>query len=225
MRRGGSALILATAALLAGCGDGGGDGAGGSGDGSASTAVAGEVACDAAVPAAATTQQYDAAPPVAQKRAYTAVLTTSCGKITLTLAGEKAPKTVGSFAFLGAKGYFDGTFCHRMTMTDGLTVLQCGDPTGTGSGGPGYRFDDENLDGASYPRGTVAMANAGPGTNGSQFFLVIKDSRLPPSYTPFGTIDKAGLTVLDTILDGGIADGTPDGAPAKKVYLDKVAIS
>ncbi|HVE64020.1 MAG TPA: peptidylprolyl isomerase [Mycobacteriales bacterium] len=216
MRRGAGALSLAVVALVAGCGDGG--------DGAASSAK-GDVACDASAPAAAKEQQYDAAPPAAQKRAYTAVLTTSCGVITLTLAGDKAPKTVGSFVFLGGKGYFDGTFCHRMTKTDGLTVLQCGDPTGSGGGGPGYRFDDENLDGAAYPRGTVAMANAGPGTNGSQFFLVIKDSQLPPSYTPFGTIDEAGLKVLDTILDGGIADGASDGAPTKKVYLEKVTVS
>ena len=170
-------------------------------------------------------QTYDAAPAAAEPRPYTAVLTTSCGVVTLTLAGDRAPKTVGSFAFLAGKGYFDGTFCHRMTEGDSLTVLQCGDPTGSGSGGPGYRFPDENLAGASYPRGTVAMANAGPGTNGSQFFLVIKDSQLPPAYTPFGTIDEAGLKVLDTVLAGGIADGAPDGPPAKKVYLEKVAVT
>ena len=183
------------------------------------------MACGATAPGAVKEQKYDAAPPPAQPRSYAAVLTTSCGVVTLTLAGDKAPKTVGSFAFLAGEGYFDGSFCHRMTQTEGLTVLQCGDPTGSGSGGPGYRFPDENLTGATYPRGTVAMANAGPGTNGSQFFLVIKDSQLPPAYTPFGTIDEAGLKVLDTILDGGITDGASDGPPAKKVYLEKVTVS
>ena len=93
---------------------------------------------------------------------------------------------------LAEQGYFDDTTCHRLT-TQGIFVLQCGDPTATGGGGPGYSFEDE-LDGAEkYPAGTIAMANAGPDTNGSQFFLVYEDTELPPSYTTFGTIDDAGL--------------------------------
>ena len=95
-----------------------------------------------------------------------AVLTTSRGPIEATLLTSKAPCTVNSFAYLAGQKYFDGTPCHRLT-TAGIYVLQCGDPSGTGSGGPGYKFADENLTGAVYPRGTLAMANAGPGTNGS----------------------------------------------------------
>ncbi|HUR14556.1 MAG TPA: peptidylprolyl isomerase, partial [Mycobacteriales bacterium] len=148
------------------------------------------------------------------------VLTTSRGEVDLTLRGAKAPCTTNSFTFLAGQKYFDGTSCHRLT-TAGIFVLQCGDPTGSGSGGPGYQFADENLTGLGapntggqviYPRGTVAMANGGPGTNGSQFFLVYKDSPLAPKYTPFGTITK-GLDVLDAIAKGGstpVNDGKPN---------------
>jgi peptidyl-prolyl cis-trans isomerase B (cyclophilin B) len=142
-------------------------------------------------------------------------LKTDQGMIALSLNGAKAPCTVNSFTFLTKQKYFDGTSCHRLT-TSGIYVLQCGDPSGTGSGGPGYQYADENLKGVSlvpgttsalYPRGTIAMANAGAGTNGSQFFLVYKDTQLPPSYTPFGTI-TAGLDILDKVAAKG---STPDG--------------
>ena len=122
---------------------------------------------------------------------------------------------MNSFKHLAEAKYFDGTSCHRLT-TDNIFVLQCGDPTGTGSGGPGYQFGDENLptEGAdNYPAGTVAMANAGPGTNGSQFFLVYKDTQLPPSYTIFGTITK-GLDVVQKVADAGrTTNGAGDGKP------------
>ncbi|MDH6131142.1 peptidyl-prolyl cis-trans isomerase B (cyclophilin B) [Kitasatospora sp. MAA4] len=151
---------------------------------------------------------------------YTATLETSCGTVTLQLDPSKAPHTVNSFAFLSGENYFDHVKCHRLT-TQGIYVLQCGDPTGSGSGGPGYQFADENLTGATYPAGTVAMANAGPGTNGSQFFLVYKDTQLPPSYTPFGKI-TGGLDVLNNIAAGGVQGGTGDGAPNANVVLNKV---
>jgi peptidyl-prolyl cis-trans isomerase B (cyclophilin B) len=155
-------------------------------------------------------------------------LTTNRGAVGLTLDGAKAPCTVNSFTFLAGQKYFDRTSCHRLT-TSGIFVLQCGDPTGTGSGGPGYQFADENLTalgtGSSvvYPRGTIAMANAGPGTNGSQFFLVYKDSPLPPNYTPFGTI-TSGLALLDAVAKGG---STPalDGKPKLPVTLTKVTVT
>ncbi|HSR24834.1 MAG TPA: peptidylprolyl isomerase, partial [Candidatus Eisenbacteria bacterium] len=106
--------------------------------------------------------------------AYTAVLATSCGNVTLALAASQAPHTVNSFVFLAGQRYFDHSPCHRLT-TAGIFVLQCGDPTGTGTGGPGYTIPDENLAGATYPAGTVAMANTGrPHTGGSQFFLVYR---------------------------------------------------
>src|SRR4051794_25717230 len=117
---------------------------------------------------------------------YTVTMRTNRGTVTFDMFGAKAPCTVNSFRRLAAQKYFDKTSCHRLTGGATLNVLQCGDPSGTGSGGPGYEFGDENLTGATYKAGTVAMANAGAGTNGSQFFLVYKDSQLNPNYTPFG---------------------------------------
>ncbi|MEU1407491.1 peptidylprolyl isomerase [Streptomyces sp. NPDC005728] len=160
---------------------------------------------------------------------YTMKLATTCGDIDLALKPSAAPHTVNSFDFLAGKGYFDHTKCHRLT-TNGIYVLQCGDPTGLGSGGPGYQLKDENLKDKSlkgnvYPTGTVAMANAGPNTNGSQFFLVYKDSQLPPNYTPFGTIDKAGLKVLDKIAAAGENTGAGDGAPNATVVINKATVT
>jgi peptidyl-prolyl cis-trans isomerase B (cyclophilin B) len=157
------------------------------------------------------------------KANYTMSLDMTGGKVTIALDAAKAPHTVNSFNFLAGQQYFDGTKCHRLT-TEGIYVLQCGDPTGTGSGGPGYQFADENLTGATYPAGTVAMANAGPGTNGSQFFLVYKDTQLPPNYTPFGKI-TGGLDVVQKIAAGGVQGGTGDGAPATPVTLNKVTVA
>ncbi|TYC68387.1 peptidylprolyl isomerase [Streptomyces sp. CB01881] len=156
---------------------------------------------------------------------YTATLDTNCGKVTLTLDAAKAPHTVNSFAFLSGEQYFDHTKCHRLT-TGGIYVLQCGDPTASatapgGTGGPGYKFADENLAGATYPAGTVAMANSGPGTNGSQFFLVYKDTKLDPNYTPFGKI-TGGLDVLQKIAAAGTLEGGTDGHPMADVTLNSV---
>ncbi|MFJ1705215.1 peptidylprolyl isomerase [Kitasatospora sp. NPDC088346] len=167
--------------------------------------------------------QTEPAMSVDTKAAYTATLDTSCGPVTVSLDAAKAPHTVNSFAFLAGEQYFDHVKCHRLT-TEGIYVLQCGDPTGTGSGGPGYKFPDENLTGATYPAGTLAMANAGPGTNGSQFFLVYKDTQLPPNYTPFGKI-TGGLDVLQNIAGGGVQGGGGDGAPVADVVLNKVAVA
>ncbi|MBB5789046.1 peptidylprolyl isomerase [Jiangella mangrovi] len=150
----------------------------------------------------------------------TATLTLNGAPVTVTL-DTGAPCTVNSLAFLAAAGYYDGTTCHRLTTSDSLKVLQCGDPTGGGSGGPGYEYDNENTDGATYPAGTVAMANAGANTNGSQFFLVYGDSQLPPDYTVFGQI-TTGLDVITGIADGGTDNGSTDGAPIQPVTLDSV---
>ncbi len=152
-----------------------------------------------------------------------AAIATNQGPIELTLNSAKAPCTVNSFTYLTGQKYFDGITCHRLT-TSGIFVLQCGDPTGSGSGGPGYRFPDENLTGATYPRGTVAMANAGAGTNGSQFFLVYKDTQLPPSYTPFGTITK-GLELLDKVAAAGVDSPTGDGKPKSPVTFKTVTLA
>jgi peptidyl-prolyl cis-trans isomerase B (cyclophilin B) len=146
-------------------------------------------------------------------------LATNRGEIDLSLNAAKAPCTVNSFAFLAAQKYFDNTSCHRLT-TSGIYVLQCGDPSASGAGGPGYGFADENLTGATYPKGTVAMANAGAGTNGSQFFLVYKDTQLPPNYTPFGTITK-GLDILAKVAKAG-SNPAGDGKPKLAVTLKTV---
>jgi peptidyl-prolyl cis-trans isomerase B (cyclophilin B) len=144
----------------------------------------------------------------------TAVMTLNGQDVTMSLDGAAAPCTVNSWEFLAANGYFDDTVCHRLATSDTLGVLQCGDPSGTGGGGPGYRMAEENLVGASYPAGTVAMANTGqPASTGSQFFLVHSDSTLPPQYTVVGTITD-GLDVIEEIAAAGTVDGSTDGAPA-----------
>jgi peptidyl-prolyl cis-trans isomerase B (cyclophilin B) len=165
-----------------------------------------------------------------------ASMSTNQGNIGLQLDNAKSPCTVNSFASLAQQGFFNDTPCHRLTTSEGLAVLQCGDPTGQGSGGPGYQFeneyptdqfqpDDPKLgQPVVYPRGTLAMANAGPGTNGSQFFLVYKDSTLPPTYTVFGTIDSAGLATLDKVAAAGVAGGSDDGKPVLDVTINSVQI-
>ncbi|MFD9406825.1 peptidylprolyl isomerase [Streptomyces sp. NPDC059989] len=161
-----------------------------------------------------------------------ATLKTNLGDITLSLDGKKAPCTVDSFAYLAGKDFFDNTNCHRLT-TGALKVLQCGDPTGTGAGGPAYRYGTENLptaksgaQTAEYGKGTLAMANAGPDTNGSQFFMVYGDSELPPNYTVFGKI-TGGMDVLEQVAKAGSdnANGEGDGAPKKKVTIQDVTIA
>ncbi|MGU3502190.1 peptidylprolyl isomerase [Mycobacterium sp. C31M] len=165
-----------------------------------------------------------------------AEITTDRGRIGIQLNNAQAPCTVNNFASLAAQGFFTGSDCHRLTTAADLGVLQCGDPTGTGQGGPGYQFPNEYptnqyrlTDPAIrapvlYPRGTLAMANAGSGTNGSQFFLVYEDSQLPPTYTVFGSIDPSGLDILDEIAADGVADGGDDGAPATPVTIESVIV-
>ncbi len=156
---------------------------------------------------------------------YQATIVTNRGSIVINLLNGKATCTVNSFVHLAEQKYFSNTKCHRLTTT-GIFVLQCGDPTGTGSGGPGYAFASENLTGATYPAGTVAMANTGqPDSNGSQFFLVYKSSPLPPSYTPFGTITQ-GLPILSAIAKAGSdnANAAGDGHPKENVVIDNVTI-
>ena len=163
-------------------------------------------------------------------------MATDQGNLGLILNNAEAPCTVNSFASLAQKGYFDDTLCHRLTTAPGLGVLQCGDPSATGSGGPGYSFANEYPTNqypkgdpalqkpVLYPRGSLAMANAGPGTNGSQFFLVYKDSQLPPNYTVFGTIDSTGLATLDKIAEAGVAGGGQDGKPATEVRIKSILL-
>lgn len=152
-------------------------------------------------------------------------LQTDQGAVPLTLDRAQGPCAVENFLSLTTAGYYDGTPCHRLTGGGSLSVLQCGDPTGTGSGGPGYTVNDEpptglspdpSGNGVTYPRGTVAMAKTpAPDSAGSQFFLVYADSVLPPEYTVFGSIGEEGLATLDAIAAGGNdgSNGPGDGAP------------
>jgi peptidyl-prolyl cis-trans isomerase B (cyclophilin B) len=165
-----------------------------------------------------------------------ASITTNRGNIGVQLDNAKSPCTVNNFASLAQQGYFDDTTCHRLTSTPTLGVLQCGDPSGTGQGGPGYRFPNEyptnqfRLTDPTmqiprlYPAGTLAMANSGLGTNGSQFYLFYKDSTLPPTFTVFGTIDKTGLATLEKIAAAGTADGSDDGKPDQDVTITNVRL-
>jgi peptidyl-prolyl cis-trans isomerase B (cyclophilin B) len=155
---------------------------------------------------------------------YVATLQTSQGAVKFDLLTDKAPCAVGSFRSLASSGFYNDTPCHRLVVEKGFGVLQCGDPSGTGSGGPGYTFKDENLAGATYPAGTVAMANSGANTNGSQFFLVYTDTQLGPNYTPFGKI-TSGLDVLQKVAKGGVSDPSGDGTPKIPVQLQKVTVA
>jgi peptidyl-prolyl cis-trans isomerase B (cyclophilin B) len=172
-------------------------------------------------------------PPVKPRftRTVSATLKTNLGSIVLSLDGAKARCTVNSFAYLAGKDFFDKTRCHRL-VTQGIKVLQCGDPTATGSGGPAYKFGEENLpkpragaQTATYAKGTLAMANAGPGTNGSQFFMVYGDSELPPNYTVFGKI-TSGMDILESVAKAGVNGGSAgDGPPKKTVTIQDVTIT
>jgi peptidyl-prolyl cis-trans isomerase B (cyclophilin B) len=158
-------------------------------------------------------------------------MVTDQGPIGLTLNINQSPCTVHSFVSLADQGFFNNTKCHRLTTSASLQVLQCGDPKGDGTGGAGYQFADEYPTNqyppndprlkqpVLYPRGTLAMANAGPNTDGSQFFLVYGDSQLPPAYTVFGTISPDGLATLDKIAKAGVAGGGEDGTPATAVTI------
>jgi len=200
----------------------------GNASGNAAGSTAGSTTAGCTYTAAVPADNFKGIPVFDAERAakpYSATLRTSQGAITFQALTDKAPCTTYSFRFLAERDYFDRTHCHRLT-TQRLYVLQCGDPTGTGSGGPGYSFPDENLEGATYPAGTVAMANAGPNTNGSQFFIVWKDTKLSPAYTPFGRV-TSGLDVLQKIAAGGEDDqnGPGDGFPTLPVNIRDVKIS
>ncbi|MEI6404440.1 MAG: peptidylprolyl isomerase [Actinomycetes bacterium] len=160
--------------------------------------------------------------PTGVKAAKSIVLSTNCGDIAIK-TNPQTPHTAGIMSFLTQKKFFDGVGCHRLT-TSGIYVLQCGDPSFTGSGGPGFKFADENLptagaDGSyTYKRGDVAMANSGPDTNGSQFFLVYQDSVLGPNYTLWGNISK-GLDVIDAVAGAGVVNQQQDGAPSQTIVI------
>ncbi len=166
-------------------------------------------------------RRFDAAPPmiIDTTKTYTATMVTSKGTMEIVLDALAAPVTVNSFVFLARWHYYDGIVFHR--IIPGF-VLQGGDPTGSGSGGPGYRFDDELPKPGRYELGSLAMANAGPNTNGSQFFVISgpDGARLPPLYALFGKVVK-GLDVVASINDVG----TPSGKPREDVVIESVTIN
>jgi peptidyl-prolyl cis-trans isomerase B (cyclophilin B) len=228
-------LLLLVAAALAGCGgddvakDDGGSStpAGGSGTphGSADPVdTACEYVKDDQIPAAKKVDPPPSKPTVGGD--VPATLDTSLGKLKITLDAAGAPCTVNSFVSLATQGYYDDSPCHRLTTLadSGIAVLQCGDPTGQGTGGPGYTYADETKGNESYGPGVLAMANRGPDTNGSQFFIVYDDSPLPPSYTVFGTVDAASLEPIQELAAKGTVAG-PGGmtAPAEKVTIDSIS--
>jgi peptidyl-prolyl cis-trans isomerase B (cyclophilin B) len=233
LRHGRWAVLAAAGALaLAGCSSSGSSKASGGSGGTGGTTSA-QTSAAAGSSGSAKSWSKEPAMTIDKSKKYTMVLHTSQGDITIAMDAAKAPHTVNSFNFLAAQHFFDGSYCHRLSTSAGLQMLQCGDPTAgatpkdtDGSNGPGYQFQDENLTGAAYPAGTVAMANAGPNTNGSQFFLVFGDSQLPPSYTPFGTITD-GMGVLVHVASGGISNPGQDGTgrPTIPVELKSVTVS
>jgi peptidyl-prolyl cis-trans isomerase B (cyclophilin B) len=194
-----------------------------------------------AYPAESDAAKENTPPPtegVSNEGAASVALATSAGPIGLTLDRAQAPCTVNSFVSLAQQGYFDGTTCHRLTTGEGLKVLQCGDPTGTGTGGPGYTIPDEppttlaaspaGGGTVTYPRGTLAMAKTSqPNSGGSQFFLVYADSTLPPDYTVFGTIDDAGLATIDGVAAAGSdnSNGDGDGKPVTAVDIQSATVA
>jgi cyclophilin family peptidyl-prolyl cis-trans isomerase len=157
----------------------------------------------------------------------TLLMTTDQGDLTLTLDRAKAPCAAASFTYLAQQSFFDGSPCHRLVNQPGFGVLQCGDPTGSGSGGPSYKYAEEVTPETTYPRGTIAMAKtSAPNTTGSQFFLCFVDTELPPQYTVVGSVDEAGLAVLEKVAAGGIEGVGPegDGAPSIPVTIESMTV-
>ncbi len=153
---------------------------------------------------------------------YTASIETNKGAIIVELFADEAPITVNNFIFLAGEGFYEDVIFHRIINN---FMIQTGDPTGTGMGGPGYKFDDEPVS-RDYLRGTLAMANAGPNTNGSQFFIVHQDVGLPKSYTIFGII-RRGLDVLDDIANVPVTTGQSgeNSQPLERIFIESIAIS
>ena len=218
---------LAALSLLTACS---GDDEGGTATDTSTTESGAEagtgVSCEYAEDGSPAAKDVDLPPADATVSGDVAVtIATGLGDIAATLDADATPCTVGSFVSLAEQGYFDDTECHRLT-TAGIFVLQCGDPTATGSGGPGYSFEDELTGEETYSAGTLAMANAGPNTNGSQFFIVYGDTQLPPAYTVFGSVDEAGVTLVEDVAEEGTdnGNGQGDGAPNQAVEIETVTV-
>jgi peptidyl-prolyl cis-trans isomerase B (cyclophilin B) len=222
-------LLVATAALTA-CGDDDSDTAKDtSGDAQAATSTTGATGVTCAYPASQTpaTKLNDPPPSTPDVSGQvTAAVDSSLGTLTFTLDADRAPCTVSSFVSLAKQNYFNGTHCHRLT-SQGIFVLQCGDPTATGTGGPGYTIPDEADGSETYPAGTLAMAKTQePDSGGSQFFIVYKDTDLPPDYTVFGTVDQATIDAVTALAATGTdeANGPGDGHPLTDVDINTVTV-
>jgi peptidyl-prolyl cis-trans isomerase B (cyclophilin B) len=229
-------LLLVPALLLAGCGGGdSGDGdSGKAGDSSTAkvdrgtpkgTADPADVTCD--YPATSYKATKDATVPPSKPTVggdVKVTMKTTIGDLGLTLDATAAPCTVNSFVSLTEQGWYDGSFCQRLTTLDesGIAVLQCGDPSGTGLSSPGYQFKDELTGKETYGPGTVAMANAGPDTNSAQFFLVYDDTPLPPSYTVFGTLDDKGVQLVKDLAAKGTVNKGNFTAPKETVKVSQM---
>jgi peptidyl-prolyl cis-trans isomerase B (cyclophilin B) len=217
-----AALVLIPS--LAACGSGSSSGVAADPAGSSSP-TSGQGACAYPTDPQGAAKQVN--PPPATPTVHGALkvtMKTTVGTLTATLDAAKTPCTVNSFVSLAQQGYFDNTPCHRLT-TQVIFVLQCGDPTGTGTGGPGYTIPDELSGHETYGAGTLAMANTGqPDTGGSQFFIVYNDTPLPPQYTVFGTLTKAGVKTVQNVAAKGTDDAfrPGDGHPKEKVTLTQV---
>lgn len=168
------------------------------------------------------------ATPKVQKFSKNRVITlsTNCGDIVIEAYAKKAPVTVSMLSHLAASKFYDQSVCHRMIYSQSAALLQCGDPTASGYGGPQFQFDDENLPKAimnNYPVGTVAMANSGPNTNGSQFFIMAANTTLDPNYTVWGRVTK-GLEIVQAVVANGTTTGEEVGQPKVKIAIEKVSI-
>lgn len=197
---------------------------------SESTSSAGtpDVTCDYPADPQAATKKVNPPPQTPDVAGQVAVtMETSIGTINATLDADKTPCTVNSFVSLARQGFFDKTPCHRLTTAaTGIFVLQCGDPSGTGTGGPGYTIPDELSGDETYGPGTLAMAKTTePDSGGSQFFIVYKKTPLPPDYTVFGQVDAAGVKAVRKVARQGTDDafGQGDGHPKVTVTLDSVS--
>jgi peptidyl-prolyl cis-trans isomerase B (cyclophilin B) len=225
-----SAAALVLLPTLAACG--GGSSSSVATDGGASTpsspgssSSAGSTTCDYPGDPQSATRKVDPPPTTPDVQGQVPVtMQTSIGTLRATLDADKTPCTVNSFVSLAKQGFFDKTPCHRLTTVN-IYVLQCGDPGGTGTGGPGYTIPDELFPTDKYLPGTLAMANTGqPDSGGSQFFIVYQDTPLPPNYTVFGQVSPAGVKRVQKAAAKGTdnAFGDGDGHPKVKVTLEQV---
>jgi cyclophilin family peptidyl-prolyl cis-trans isomerase len=184
--------------------------------------ITGETPCPPVDGSAERVTQFEQAPPMCidPAKTYTAEVKTNFGDFTIELDPERAPNTVNNFVVLSRYHYYDGVSCHRVVPD---FVIQCGDPDGTGAGGPGYTFDDELPEAGEYVLGSLAMANAGPNTNGSQFFVISgsNGTQLPPDYALFGQVTDG----LDTTIPAIAALGQPDETPSEPVQIESVTIT